>query len=188
MLRKLPAITPLLVLLSGLSTVCDPATWEALAKGLESYNQQQQSTTNANASQTGVTYQVSSIVEFDWLKGNYDWIAPSKQRLLQSRFVFHGDGSFTYVLPYDNTTTYRLYGAWSLNDSGERVFQGSTGTNNGAGSSTSILVSGRTYSYAGQMRATISYASGANYYAKVNNTEFTNSASKRFNAKVVLVK
>jgi len=75
-----------------------------------------------------------------------------------------------------------------LNDAGERIFQGSTGSNNGAGSSTSILVSGRTYTHAGQTRATMSYASGANYYAKVNNTEFTNSASKRFNAKVVLVK
>lgn len=188
MLRKILAFAPFIMLISSLSTACDPATWEALAQGLESYNQQQQTSANTNASQGGATFRVSSIVEFDWLKGNYDWIAPSKQRLLQSQFVFHADGSFTYVLPYDNTTTYRLNGDWSFNDSGERVFQGSTGTGNGAGSSTSILVSGRTYSYAGQVRATLSYASGANYYAKVNNTEFNNSASKRFNAKIVLVK
>jgi hypothetical protein len=76
----------------------------------------------------------------------------------------------------------------SLNEEGERIFEGSTGSSNGAGSGTSILISGRVYSYAGQSRATISYASGASYYAKVNNSEFTNSASKRFNAKVVLVK
>ncbi len=186
MQRKFFIMFPILLLLSSIFSACDPATWDALAQGLETYNQQQ--TNISNTSQAGTTFRVSAIAEFDWIKGNYDWIAPSKQRLLQSQFVFHGDGSFTYVLPYDNTTTYRLYGAWSFNDDGERIFQGSTGSSNGAGSSTSILISGRTYAYAGQTRATITYASGANYYAKVNNAEFTNNASKRFNAKVVLVR
>jgi len=176
-----------MLLISGIYSACDPATWEALVQGLESYNQQQQ-TAASTTSQRGDSFRVNSIVEFDWLKGNYDWIEPSKQRLLQSQFVFHSDGSFTYILPYDNSTTYRLYGTWWLTDAGERRFEGSTGSSNGAGSGTSILISGRTYAYAGQTRATMSYASGATYYAKVNNSEFQNSASKRFNAKVVLVK
>lgn len=165
----------------------DSKTWEVLVQKLNA-NRKESIAYNSLTQKGGATFQVSSIVQFDWLKGNYEWAEPSKQRLLQSQFIFNSDGSFTYVLPYDNSTTYRLYGAWSLNEEGERIFEGSTGSSNGAGSGTSILISGRVYSYAGQSRATISYASGASYYAKVNNSEFTNSASKRFNAKVVLVK
>lgn len=132
------------------------------------------------------TYTVSSIVEFEWIKGNYEWVQPSRQRLLQSQLVFNKDGSFVYVLPYDTYTTYYLSGAWYLNDSGERIFEGSTATSNGAGSGTKILINGKMYKYGSETRAVISYASGANYYAKVNGTEFSNNVSKQFNAKVVL--
>lgn len=132
------------------------------------------------------SFSVASILEFDWIRGNYEWQQPSQQRLLASQFIFNAGGSFTYVLPYDYSTTYYLYGTWYLSDSGECFFEGSTGTSNGAGSGTSIHINGRVYQYGSQTRATISYASGANYYAKVNNAEFVNSASKRFNAKIVL--
>lgn len=177
----------ILLLLGGLSASKKISIWNVVNVGHQP-SCERADTASSSETLCVTAYSVSSIVEFDWVKGNYDWIVPSKQRLLLSQFVFSEDGSFTYVLPYDNTTTYRLYGAWAFNDEGERIFQGSTGTNNGAGSSTSILVSGRTYVYGGQTRATLSYASGANYYAKVNNAEFANSASKRFNAKIVLAR
>jgi hypothetical protein len=162
-------------------TPCGPEVWKPSAKNLNTSNPQQLQSNNS-----GVTLGVASIVKFDWIKGNYEWYQPSKQRLQQSQFVFKDGGDFVYVLPYDYTTTYRLYGSWYRSDSGDLFFEGSTGSSNGAGSGTSIHVNGRVYEYGSQLRATLSYASGANYYAKVNNTEFVNSASKRFNALVVL--
>lgn len=137
-------------------------------------------------SDTALSLYVSKIVNFSWIRGRTSWISSSKERLRNSRIDFDDYGNCTFIMPWDNSTTYRLKGDYWTDGDDVIHFLVSRRTSNYAGSGTQLLISGSIYTRGNNIYADLDYGSKANYYADVNDTQFFNTASKRFTAKVAL--
>ena len=130
----------------------------------------------------GTTLSTVSVDQFNWIEGLPAWQQDSRTRLYSSKFKFGTAGGFTYTFQYDSTHKYTLHGEY-YQDGNEYLFVAIRNTNNGSGSGTQVLVQGLiTPTGNGQYRVQMDYGSSANYSAIVNNQQFLNSASKRFQA------
>lgn len=137
---------------------------------------------SSTAITSGTTLSTVSVDQFIWIEGLSSWKQDSKNRLYSSKFIFGASGRFTYTFQYDSSRKYTLSGEYYPNGN-EYLFIADRYTNNNAGSGTQMLVQGRiSPKNNGQYRVQMDFGSSANYSAIVNNQQFLNSASKRFQA------